>query len=230
MDEQLRKLIAEVAKHPSPTPERQKAVNRLLIAIQHLPGLAKSAHPDYLYALNRTYKWICENIQNFESRSPSLQASLVQWINGYLYWRIHNLYVPDNRAPLSFDELVSGEETSRHYLEHLSATGINAPNLTGIDGYIEQLQTEETERIGIRLKRYIQEDRNGRLRNCHPQQCSECNCQLLSQRLLLQDPPDRLATLAREFDVNYQTLNKHWKRSCLKLLQEIAISLGYHSD
>ncbi|HAG84032.1 MAG TPA: hypothetical protein DCL61_23485, partial [Cyanobacteria bacterium UBA12227] len=63
--------------------------------IQHLPGLARSSHPDYLHALNRTYQWISQNIQNFQPRPPSVQESLVTWINGYLYWRIRDLYAPD---------------------------------------------------------------------------------------------------------------------------------------
>lgn len=230
MDEQLRQLIAEVCQYPPQSRERQKSLNQLLIQIQHLPGLAKSTHPDYLHALNRTYQWISQNIQNFQPRPPSVQASLVTWINGYLYWRIRDLYTPEDRMSWSFDELFKVQEVGRSYLEQLSSTGICTPNLAGIDGYIEQLQRQENQRIGIELERYIQEDPSAKLQNCHPRECPRCNCHLLSQRLLLQEPPDRIATLAREFELNYQTLNKHWKRSCLKLLQEIAITLGYQRD
>jgi len=230
MDEQLRELIAEVCNYPLQSPEKQKALNRLLIQIQHLPGLARSSHPDYLHALNRTWEWLCQNIQNFKPRSPSLQESLVTWINGYLYWRIQDLYAPDARVPCSFDELVRGEKAGKTYLEQLSRTGIGLPNMTGIDGYIEQLQREDEQRIGLELERYIEEDPDRKLEKCHLTACPQCNCQLLSKRLSLEVPPDKFAPLARKLDVNYQSLVAHWKRKCLPLLQEIALSLGYEPD
>ncbi|HAX86426.1 MAG TPA: hypothetical protein DCY91_09180 [Cyanobacteria bacterium UBA11370] len=227
MDEELRKLITEVCQHPPQSRERQKALNRLLIQIQHLPGLARSSHPDYLHALNRTYQWISQNIQNFQPRPPSVQESLVTWINGYLYWRIRDLYAPDNDAPYSFDELVRIEEGGRSYLEQLSSRSSSTPNLTGMDAYIEQIQTQENQRIGLKIEQYIEADPTGILRNCYLRDSCECNCQFLSQRLILKEPPDKFASVARELNVNYQTLVKHWKRSCLSLLKEFAVSLGY---
>lgn len=231
MDEQLKELIVEVCRYSDRSPERQKALNRLLIQIQHLPGLAKSNHPDFLDALNRTWEWFSQNIQTFQPRPPSLQASLVKWINGYLYWRIKDLYAPDRRVPLSFDEPVWGDETGlTTYLDQLSETGFGIPSLSGIDGYIEQLQRQEKQRIGLELKRYIEEDEAGTLHNCHPKAYSQCNCLLLSQRLSFKNPPDKFTQLAKELDVNYQVLVAHWKRKCLPLLQQIAISLGYEPD
>lgn len=227
MDEQLRELIAEVCKYPSPSPEKQKALNRLLIQVQRLPGLAKSSHPDYLQALNRTWEWLSQNIQTFEPRPPSLQESLVKWINGYLYWRIQDLYASDERVPRSFDELVRGQKVGISYLEQLSATDVNSPTLTGIDGYIEQLQKQESQRIGLEVEQYIEDDPEQKLRQCHPKASPHCNCHLLSKRISLQSPPDKFSQLARELNVNYQTLVQHWKRSCLPLLQTIAINLGY---
>jgi hypothetical protein len=46
-------------------------------------------------------------------------------------------------------------------------------------------------------------------------------------RLLVQDPPQRIADVAREFNVNNQTLYSHWKNNCLPLLQEIGRHFGY---
>ena len=230
MEEELRKLIAEVCQHPSQSLERQKALNRLLVQIQHLPGLTKSSHPDYLDALNRTWEWLSQNIQNFKPRPPSLQVSLVKWINGYLYWRIQDLYAPDNRKYRSFDEPIGGEEAGQTYLDQLSETGFFTPLLSGIDGYIEQLQRQEQQRIGLQLEKYIESDPDGKLKNCHLKSNTQCNCLLLTQRLRLKEPPDKLVDLARELKVNYQTLVAHWKRNCLPLLQEIALSLGYERD
>ena len=75
------------------------------------------------------------------------------------------------------------------------------------------------------IRIYVEQDPENRLTNCYPRQAPHCHCQCLGVRLLLQEPPDRLSTLAREFNINYQTLSSHWKRKCLPLLREIA--LGY---
>ncbi len=56
MEQHLRQLIEEVCQHPLKNPKRQKAMNKLLIEIQRLPGLGKSSHPDYLDALNQTWE------------------------------------------------------------------------------------------------------------------------------------------------------------------------------
>lgn len=53
-DERLGKLIEAVRQHPSGSLSWRKAMNQLLIEIQQLPGLARSAHPDYLEALDDT--------------------------------------------------------------------------------------------------------------------------------------------------------------------------------
>ncbi|MBW4681569.1 MAG: hypothetical protein KME19_15835 [Microcoleus vaginatus WJT46-NPBG5] len=227
MDEQLKKLIAEVCKYPEPSPEKQKALNRLIAHIQQLPGLSKSSHPDYLEALNRTWEWVSQNIHTFKPRPPSVQISLVKWINGYLYWRIQDLYIPDERFSRSLNEISENNEADFNPLEKLSETGFGTPSLSGIEGYIEQLQREEKQRIGLEIEKYIQQDPEGKLEKCHPKANFECNCRLLSKRLYLNEPPDKLSEIARELKINYQALVSHWKRKCLPLLQEIARNQGY---
>ena len=71
MDEQLKKLITEVCCYPDPSPERQKALNRLLMVIQQLPGIYQSGHQDYLEALNQTWEWVSRKVCEFEVRSRS---------------------------------------------------------------------------------------------------------------------------------------------------------------
>jgi hypothetical protein len=231
MDELLRQLITEVCQHPLKSLKRRKAMNRLLFQIQQLPGLGKSSHPDYLEALNRTLEWVNRSIcQAFSLDNPSIQKRLEQWINSYLYWRIKDRYSPDERDPLSLDATIGGEETETTYLEQLSETGFNAPTRSGFDAYIEQIEREQQQSISLALEGYIDEDPEGKLRNCHPKARPDCNCQLLTQRLLLKSPPDKLAGIAKEMGIKYQTLNSHWKRNCLPLLQEVAKELGYQPE
>jgi hypothetical protein len=90
MDEQLRQLIAAVCGHPLKSLKRRKAMNQLLVAIQRLPGLGTSSHPDYLDALNRTWEWVNRSIcQEFHLVKPSIQKRLLQWINSYLLHRTY---------------------------------------------------------------------------------------------------------------------------------------------
>jgi hypothetical protein len=232
MDEQLCQLIEEVCQHSVKNPKRRKAINRLLIEIQKLPGLIKSSHQDYLDVLNELWQWVNENIcQKFDLSQPLVQERLRQWLNSRLYWRIRDRYRNNSSTQLpevSLDATIGGEATTgATYLDQLPETGFNIPYRSGFDDYIARIEREQQQSIGLALERYIEEDPEGKLRNCHPKAYPDCNCQILSQRVLLKNPPDKFATVAKELNINYQTLTSHWKRNCLPLLQDIAKELGY---
>lgn len=251
MDEQdsrLRQLIATVCQHPDGSPEWRRAMSRLLIVVQGLPEFSRYSRldcPDYLLdALNRTWEWLSRNIRNFKPRTSSIREDLVKWINGYLHWRIKDLASPDpppgTRFHYSLDAPISSDD-SQEKITHLEqvaeqgqllGTSSNPSVLSGLEIYIEQLQRQSEQRIVLELALYIEQDPKRQLRNCYPRKHPECNCQLLSLRLLFifKNPPDTLADLAQEFNINYQTLLSHWKRKALPLLQEIAISLGYQPN
>ena len=247
-DERLCQLIATVCQHPDGSSEWRRAMSRLLIVVQGLPEFSRYSRldcPDYLLdALNRTWEWLSRNIRNFKPRKSSIREDLVKWINGYLYWRIKDLTSPgfppktmfyySLDAPIEFDD---SQEKITH-LEQVSeqgqllGTSSNPSVLSGLEIYIEQLQKQSEERIVLKLALYIEQDPKRQLRNCYPRKHPECNCQLLSLRLLFifKNPPDTLADIAREFNINYQTLLSHWKRKALPLLQKIAIELGYQPN
>jgi hypothetical protein len=224
VDQQLKKLIDEVCRYPDPSPERQKALNRLLIAMQQLPGIYKSAHQDYLGALNQTWEWVSRKICEFEARSLSYQESLVIWINGYLKWRIKDLYTPDKDYPLSLDQPFPNNEGEETTLKD------RLPGNTLDLLQIKILEIQETERLrlGNRIRQYIEQDEDGKLTASHPRKNPECHCQLLAMRLVLQAPPHKIADIARELNISNQTLYSHWKSHCLPLLKEIGINFGYN--
>ena len=153
----------------------------------------------------------------------------MKWINkGSLKWRTKDLYSSEQGDPVSLDTPINDRDrnpTTR--IEQISETGLRTPTLSGLDGYIEQHRQQEMERIFLELERYVLDDPDGRLRNCHPRNRPDVNCQVLSQRLLYNNPPERLSGISREFDINDKTLLSHWKRRCRPLLQEILESLGY---
>jgi hypothetical protein len=225
LDGRLSALIAEIRQNPANSRKWRTAMNKLLLEIQQLPGLKKSVHQDYPEALNRTFEWVSREIAKFEPRQSSVSKSLVNWINGYLGWRIQDLHSPDKDAPISLNAPLAediGETTRLELLPDVT--------LSGLDGMIENAQKESTQRIGLELELYIEQDPEDKLKNSYPRSYPECNCQFLSKRRVLQDPPDKFQDLAEELNVKYTTLNSHWKRKCEPSLQEIARSLGYKQE
>lgn len=225
LDRRLSALIAEIRQNPANSRKWRSAMNKLLLEIQQLPGLKKSSHQNYPAALNLTLEWVSREIANFEPRSPSVSKSLINWINGYLGWRIHDLYSPDKDAPISLDAPIAVDAGETTRLELLSDF-----TLGGLDGMIESVQKETTQRIGLELELYIEQDPEGKLKNSYPRSYPECNCQFLSLRRVLKEPPDKFQDLAEELSVKYTTLNSHWKRKCEPSLQEIARTLGYKQE
>lgn len=250
-DEELRLLIEAVQRSMPKTLAWRKGMNRLLAEIQRLPGLTRSNHPDYADVLNQVLVRLGDEIQTFQPQPPSLEKSLTNWINLKLRltYEVRELYAPvrsraqatvkttktakadfqrqTQKPPLFLDAPLGEDGWSLG--DRLSAS---APcTLLELEENIRQVQAQQiTHRVGIQIAQYIQNDPDGSLRQCHPQAYPACHCQMLSQRLLLKHPPDRMAALAREFNINYHTLNWHWKNRGLPLLQAVAQKFGYQPD
>ncbi|MEH1901888.1 MAG: hypothetical protein V7L04_10855 [Nostoc sp.] len=246
-DERLRQLIAAVCQHPDGSREWRKAMSRLLILIQGLPEFKKYSSIDcpdhFLDALNQSLEWFSHNIRNFQPRTSTVRSDLVKWLKSYLYWRIKDLNSPSSlrgkRFHLSLDEsIMDADAEITTWLERVSEEGrlLGTPSnpyvLSGLEIYLEQLQQQSQQCLVANLADYIEQDPDKQLRNCYPRKHPECNCQVLSQRLLFifKNPPDRLTDIARECQINYQTLVSHWKLKAIPLLQEVAIQLGYQSN
>jgi hypothetical protein len=219
VDEQLGHLITEVCQYQEATLERRKALNRLLGAISQLPGIYTSSHQDYPEAFNRTLEWVCKNIDRFEVRSPSIQQSFVTWINGYLRWRIRDLYLPDDKYETQRTYAsINQEGEAIELIERLADPQFS---LGLLDLKIARIQENKRQRQGKIIQEYIERDPDKLLSNCCLKKHEQCHCQLLAIKLILQDPPQRIADLSREFNISNQTLYSHWKQKCLPLLQEL---------
>ena len=232
MEEQLQALIDELQHNPEQSLERRKALNRLLIIIQQFPDIYKSSHQDYPEALNKTWEWVCRKICDFQPHSSSIQKSLTQWINGYLKWRIKDLYMSDSKYTISLDRPLSGNEDNDNYkasmLDILADSNSQSISLNLLDLKIAQIQTQDRQCWGERIKQYIEQDEMNELKNCHLKRNPECNCQLLAISLLLQQPPHKIADIARQLNSSNQTIYSHWKRKCLPLLRKISTNLEFH--
>ncbi|MGF1516131.1 MAG: hypothetical protein ACFB5Z_20875 [Elainellaceae cyanobacterium] len=220
MDKRLRDLIRQACDADSSDRERKRSLHRLLILVQRLPNLIRSSHPDYAIALNQTLDWFCRNLESFEERPPSLQRSLEVWVNGYLKWRIRDLYIDDQahqKRQTSLDRPIGDSDATR--LDRLASP---TPSLSNLTTYIEAIQDQQRQQLGRQIQALIEQDPDGVLSRCHPRSAPDCNCQMLTIRLLLREPPERISTLAREFQVKDQTLYSHWKKKCLPCLFDIA--------
>jgi hypothetical protein len=225
LEQQLTALITQIRQHPPQSLQWRLAMDRLLREIQQLPGLLKSSHHDYPAVLNRTFEWVSKNISKFEPYSGSVVESLVKWINSYLYRRIQDLSLPKKNTPLSLDAPIASDFGEITLLDKL-------PNstLSGLDDLIENSQRESKQRIGLQLEHYIERDPEEKLKNSYPRSCAKCNCQFLSQRLVLKEPPDKVTDIARDLSIPRTTVNSHWKRNCKPMLQKIAEDLGYKQE
>ncbi len=220
MEDQLRDLITQICQSQNPSPERQKALNRLLILIQQLPGLYRSSHQNYPEAFNRTLEWASKNIQNF-SPSSSWEKSFVIWINGYLKWRVRDLYIADNKYENeSIDKPINDDEGQSTTL----GEKLPANTLSLLEIKIAELQQAKRQRQGLAVQEYIKKDPEEKLKKSHPRKHPECNCHVLAIRLLLEE--QKISNISREVNISNQTLYSHWNRRCIPLLQEISKKFG----
>ena len=228
----LQELITKICQNPllRKDSEHRRLVNQLLIRIQQLPGLVKSSHPDFLEALDKTYFWLSRNICQFNpllGNSLSYEKGLTRWINGYLYHRIQDLYQQNPFYQYSLDQKINkNAEDDLTWLDQLPADK-KKPTLDGLETYIERLQKNKTRDVVLKFELYVEQDKDQRLQGCHPRNFPNCNCQLLCQRIVLQNPSTKISVLSREFGIKEQTLRYHWNQKCKPLLQEILVELGY---
>ncbi len=246
MNEQLRQRIEEVLTYQNGSPEQNQAMNGLLTLIPQLPGIYHSADQriNYQEAFNDALeaisldkvkisdqekakisdrhlrKFVQKRNLDINDASLEIIRDFVTWFNKILKFKIIDLYRRFKIQPLSLDVPLPSENGETY----IGTVPTEKP--TGIDVLIKQ----ETQQIGQRLWQYIEEDPEGELQSCHPREHPNANCQELAKRLQLKDPPDKLSDIAKEFNVNYQALNSHWKRRCLPLLREIAKNFGYQQD
>lgn len=209
-DELLCKLILGICSESLDSPQRLRLLDRLLRELQLLPRLSKVSHPYYLEALNKTWQWLDSNLHEFHPRRSPIQASLITWINGYLWYRIQDLYSSTNIKELSLD------------LDALERSGFYDEYVSGLEAEIERIERQEKAALARAIAQYIDRDPEKKLRNCHPRNRPDCNCQLIVQKLLLQESPEKMSAIARQLNINTQTIRSFWKRTGFSKVQAIA--------
>lgn len=210
--------------------EKRKALHRLLVSLQKLPGIAKCSHPDYPTALSNTWQWVYRNIEDFDVSKSSVQGitlekALLNWINGYLRRRIQDLYLNKDINCLSLD--ATRKDDYGNVFGNDLESKLAASTLSGLDALIEQEIQLYNYEVTNKIKLYIKNDPDNILQNSHIKGNPKCNCKYLSERLLLKETPDSLKAISQELNTPYQTVVTRWSRSCLPLLRKTFKEMGY---
>ena len=211
-DELLCQLILTICSHPRDNLQRRKSMERLLLKLQRLPKLSKSFHPDALEAVNKTWEWLDNNLHNFDPRSSPIRDSLMTWINGNLRYRIRDLYAAKPKNMVSLDII----ERSKFYHSYFGS----------VDAYIEQLEADENQILAQKIAQYIHGDPEAKLRKCYPKNRPDCNCQIIAKKLFLQQSPEKLSAIARQLNINTQTIHSFWRRKGFARVRSIATEIA----
>lgn len=168
------------------------------------------------------------NLETTDCQNPSEAANVrehfIKWVVMILRRDCHDVKRKLNNQP----RVVNLGD--RRGDEGLTIEDTIADDLT-LSG-IKLILERERRSLARQMRRYIEEDPEMRLRNCHPRNNANLGCQLLSQKLLLEEPPLNPRQAARELTtpektISEQTVYDRWRNYCLPLLRTIARELGY---
>lgn len=213
-DERLCQLILNICLLSRDNPQRRKLVDRLFRQLQLSPKLSKVSHPYYYEAQNKTWLWLNKHLHEFNPQHSPIQASLITWVNGHLRYRIQDLYTSKNRKNLNTLPL-EALETSGFY-----------GCLDALNWEIERIEREEKQALARDIANYFQGDPQQELRNCHPRNRPDCNCQIIAQKLLLDESPAKMATIARQLNIKEQTIRSFWRRTGFSKIKKIAVKIA----
>jgi hypothetical protein len=244
-DEQLRELLQLLKDSQQGSQKQERFKNQLCKLIPDLPGSRKYREPDpkidFDGAVNEAYGGFFKTLPTFfreidldNIADDVLRTRVVKRFNKIIKLKILDQYRKLKRQPFTFS--LDAPNKSKKGEDFDSEGMADDSTEVGIEQLIEEEQAKNQQRIGLQLWQYIEDDPDGKLRNCYPDNKPEANCQVLARRLLLKNPPDSLSVIAKELDINYQTLNSHWNnrnRKDLKglpLLKKIALEFGYQPE
>jgi hypothetical protein len=230
-DASLCRLIQEALHDPN-------RVEALALAIDQLPkikaDIGKGWQPYYDKALPVTMRDIQRNINRFRQFYPldlesvncqnpaevaNVRKCFIKWVVIILKRDCQNVSrsKKNKLRDLSISDPIDENENFT-----VGDTIADNLTLTGIKRLLEQ----ERLFMGKKIKRYLEEDPERKLRNCHPRNSPHLNCQVIAQKLLIQEPSLNRRQLARELEVPEQTVYTRWNKYCLPLLLIIAKELG----
>ncbi|MGD1850717.1 MAG: hypothetical protein ACFCBU_08945 [Cyanophyceae cyanobacterium] len=224
-------------------------LNRLFLLIPQMPDLYRHNHPDYGEALNEALQTINKRLTEFQcdwdDSATNIRWRFMCWLNGQLRYRVKDLYRQDVRrrgeCTLSLDCEIARDRDSTASLGDTLPADLEEITLSGLDRMISQVQQQNTQRQGLLIELYIEQDPDCALKGCHARKATRLNCQEVAQKILLRLRGEKVGALAAEkklswrslaeqLKVKEQTVHSHWKRKCLPLLRQIAQKIEEQSE
>lgn len=243
LDEKLCEAIREVLRHRDGSREQRRAMDGLVQIIPSLKGISRRQYPriEYREALNQALVALSVyqkkisghplrlfvrkfnlNLDSEDSANIAhIRECFVKRFNRILKNIIAQMYEKMD-CHLSLDAPANPSSNGSATLGSLMFDFTENP--------IKQAEKAETMAIGRKVKLYIVEDPERKLRNCYPSGYPQSNCQELAKRRLLNEPPDKWKEIVRALEVPFGTVTAHWKRKCSPLLQEVVKNLGYQPE
>ncbi|MEG4251110.1 MULTISPECIES: hypothetical protein [unclassified Microcoleus] len=255
-DEQLRQLLQLLKDSQEGSKEKERLKNQLCQLIPDLPGIRKHPYPniDLEEMMQEAYCGFIKTLSVFlraidldNLAADVLRTRVVQRFNKTLKNKVYDQYrrMQQQIFTVSFDAPITSNPGEKIEAQE----PIDDTTRNGIEQLIEREQSQNKQGIGRKLWQCIEDDPTGELRNSYPNEKidktqpntpenrrprPDANCHILAVRLLLKDPPDKLSVIARELNIDYQTLNSHWKRTGFELVKEIgnriAKECGYQPE
>ncbi|MEG4089506.1 hypothetical protein [Microcoleus sp. Pol12B4] len=255
-DEQLRQLLQLLKDSQEGSKEQERLKNQLCQLIPDLPGIRKHPYPniDLEEMMQEAYCGFIKTLSVFlraidldNLAADVLRTRVVQRFNKTLKNKVYDQYrrMQQQIFTVSFDAPITSNPGEKIEAQE----PIDDTTRNGIEQLIEREQSQNKQGIGRKLWQCIEDDPTGELRNSYPNEKidktqpntpenrrprPDANCHILAVRLLLKDPPDKLSVIARELNIDYQTLNSHWKRTGFELVKEIgnriAKECGYQPE
>lgn len=211
IDEWLREHLQEIREYKINTYEYREAVERLLSLVPFLPGIYCIDHPYYRNAISKSLEAIEQNIRfwlkkpdAYIDKTPAekLRKHFVNWSNRFLKRKvIDECYRKLNALPpLSLDRPFNEKEGKTCFLDE-------QPDPRSLDDPLEEI-----EQALLVVKRYIEIDPEGELRQFYTSGCPECNCQTILKEVYL-NPEGSAAQLAVKLGIgSEQNIYSVWRR------------------
>lgn len=221
----LKSLVQQIKSTQPRTLDRARLLNKLIREIQTFGHFYGNSHPSYSEIWNTSLQVFCNKIDDFEVKGESVEGSIRSFINAILHNKFRNLNHKDRKAPRSLDEPLFGTEGELSLLDLTPLTQGPERSLSLLDQLIAREQASADSRLAILLNEYVRTDPKSQLQQCQLRRNPEIHAQMLTLRLWLKEPPEKMLHISREYGVNNPTVAEHWKRRCIPMLREIVQEL-----
>jgi hypothetical protein len=204
---------------------------------------------NYTEAVSKGYIWLSKLIKNDileapricffdlpKSQAKSLTQGLKTWIINYIAWRLLEIHIDDLEIPDSldipqFNDDFAGNETKLDHIPDGFQDVYKAPTLDGLlnGDLINQIFTKSQQRLLTNIEKYLQTDPFDLLKSRYIGKYPELNYHVLAQRLIVQQPPDKIRDIYRDFNIpkeREQGIYADIDRNFYPTIASISIELG----